>query len=556
MKNPFSNLQLKYKVIIRLNQIVSILIKNGWGFLVQKLNLFKLPFIKIKSTKKSSEKKILSFPASLRKTFEELGPTYIKFGQILSTRYDLLPLEYIEELSKLQDNVEPIPYEEIEKILKQNYLDLEKIFKEINTTPIASASICQVYNAILYDNTEVILKIKKPFIDDIINTDCEVLKFLLLLFKNYMPELGIDYDEIIDTFIETINAELNLENEINYIQRFKTNFAQNKGILIPKVYDELCSNSIIVMEKIDGIKLTDIINIQQNNININKCLNIGTDAIIQQIFIDGFFHADPHPGNIMITKDNKLAFLDFGMIGRLSPEYREFLFQFIIAVLEKDIEQIYFLLQENKCIQSDINESQLKSDIYKIIDEYLTLPLEKIKINNVFKSFIKIIQIYNIKIPRDFLLLFRALTILDGVEKKISPDFNLLLQLKPLLKKIIRSEYSLTNQFKKFRKLTMLLILILEQIPYDLKNIINKIKSGKLQIEFEHKGLERLEKNINFSAALLAVAIIAGALMISSSFILMIAMTKNIPHLLIPAIIGFVITIILSIKVLYNSFKS
>lgn len=548
------SINLKYRAVLRFNNIVSILLKNGLGYVVHKIKIFKLPFIKVSGKKYSKIPDNL--PAAIRKTFEDLGPTFIKLGQILSTRYDLLPDSYINEFIKLQDEVQSVEFSKIESIIISEFTEnYQQVFVNIDKVPIGSASICQVYLGTLKNNDKVILKILRPNIKNIVETDIEISKVFSRLLKNYLPEIGIDFMDIINDFETSIMKELDLKNEANNIRRFTNNFKSSSNVIIPEIYDSLCSKNILVMKYYDGIKLTDLDKIKESGIDLNRIMDVGTKSIIKQIFVDGFFHADPHPGNIMALPDNKLVFIDFGITGSLSEEHKKYLFDLTLAILEKDTNRIFYILLEMNAVQYEIESVSFKNDVYYAIEEFLEIPLKDINIYNIFDKLILLINKYNIIIPSSYILLLKSLIILDGIGKKIRPDFNLIIELKPNMKKIISNYYSFTYLFKTLRKRTQDLIYFSKDLPFDFKEIIQKIKRGQLQIEFEHRGLESLERTINFSSTLLAVALLTGSLMISSSFILTITFTENLSYLFVPSIIGFSISGFLSLYVIYRSFR-
>lgn len=551
----FKNFNIRYKTVKRFNYIISVLAKNGFGYFIHRLRLNKSLFFKLKfGTLKYTE---LSLPEALRKSFEELGATFIKFGQVLSTRYDLIPPSYINELSKLQDSVTPINYEIILNVIKSHYGDdYQKIFTHIETKPVGSASICQVYNSVLADGREVILKIKRPGIDKIIEIDIEIIKIIIKLLKKYLPELGIDLSEMVNSFEQILVGELNLLNEAHNLKRFYNNFKNFKGVVIPKVYWEYCNEDIIVMEKIEGTKLIDLEQIQNNNFDMEKIIKTADQAMLKQIFIDGLFHADPHPGNIFITPAGEIAFIDFGIIGKFSGEMKNMLFDLTLAIVNKDTSRIVQIMYELNSVKDDVDEFSLKNEIYSAIDEFIDLPLKDIYIKNIFERFISLVRRFNIRVPQDYLVLLRSLVILEGVGKKVSPSFNILEELKPLLIDIVKKKISAKNLFKELKKSGSNFLYFSKDLPVDLKEIMRKIKKGKLQIEFEHKGLENIERTLIVSSSIVTIGLIASAILISLSFILMIYTTKNVPELYIISSAGFIIAFIIAAYVIGKSFKN
>jgi len=538
------------KNIKRFNQIVSILIKNGFYEIVDKINdgSFKLPEIQNSSIHLNTYERI-------RITIEELGPTFIKLAQMLSTRPDLIPIELIEELEKLQDNVKPVEFEKIKPVLEKTFkCESEEFFEEI--TLIASASIGQVYKAKLKDGDVLAIKVRKPGIEETIQTDIDILKSISEIFDDIFAPYGIkSLKEIINEFEKYIKEELNFLKEAKNLKKFSAHFKNDTRLKIPKLYEEYCNEEIITMEFIDGIKITDESKYDEFNINRKKLTKRVFEILVEQIFIHRFFHADPHPGNILITKTKKIAFVDFGLMGSITKTDKKVMLDFIYYLINDDEEKAALNLLKMTIHPENLNIDSFVRDSSKFINDYFLGSLKEIDFKEVFYDMTKMIAKYNIYLKKEYFLLLKALVIYEGVAKKIYADFNVFEFVKPVILKIYKKDYSLKNMLFKLTALPREINYFFEYTYYDIKEIIKLTRENKLTLRIRHIGLEEALGSVERSLNRLTLAIILAAILIGSSILVY----SNIPPIIFGmplfGVVGFSIAFVLALILIYSIYK-
>jgi ubiquinone biosynthesis protein len=546
-----------YKHINRYRQISQVLIKNGLGFVVEWLDLGKyLPFNKKIEKQKKINKKNLA--KRIRLVLQELGPTYIKFGQLLSTRADILSPEYIEELRELQDEIPGIEYEEIEQVLiKELGKNYEEYFINIEKKPVAAASIAQIHQATLKSGEEVVLKIQRPGIKKKIEVDLEILSYFakLLNERDIIPEF-IEPSKILSEFENELNKEIDFTREIANINRFKKNFSDNKHIIIPDIYEDLSSRRLIIMEEIKGIKLKEVSDANRDKIKAPFLARLGARALFKQVLIDGFFHADPHPGNIFVVDQNKLAYIDFGLVGQITDEDTDVFATLFIALLKQDVDIIVEKLIEIGITFEKINRRKLKLDIKDLLNRYYSRSLKEIDFSLVFDDMQRIIYKYHIRMPEEFYLLMRAIGVSEGVGVSLDPNFNLVDMSDQLVRDLIKDRFSFKNlSYKLFKKLWGIRKTT-KKIPNKLDGLLDKLVNDKFTVQFEHSNLEPLIDKLDIVSNRLSISLIITALIIGSS---MVIQTNMKPHLLgIPLLgfLGYIVAGVLGLWLVFSILRS
>lgn len=546
----FTKLKRRYKNINRLREITTILIKYGFDYFVKQLGLTNLiskgeKILKLKPSKIAQ----LSLPVRVRLALEELGPTFIKLGQILSTRPDLIPSDYIEELQKLQDEVPPFAYEQVEKAIKKELgADVSEIFKSFEQIPFAAASLGQVHQAILKDGEKVVVKVQRPDIEKIIETDLDILFHLARLTEKHIPDSRL-YDPvgIVEEFAKVIRLELDYGTEGRNAERFKKNFEGEEIIYTPKIYWEFSSKRILTMELIEGIKINALEELDKAGYDRKKIAENGAKAFMKQILIDGFFHADPHPGNMLVMKGEIIGFMDFGMMGRLDEETREKGVDLFIALMERNPDKIINEMLDLGIAPPEIDTRSLKIDIKEMIDRYYNKPLREIRLGELINQLVEISIKYQIKMPAEFALLGKALLTIEGIGLELDPDFNLAEIAKPYAKDIILERKSPQRLFIKFLNDLNELYNLIILIPRQLNKTLKKMEKGTFKLEFQHRGLENLISALDKAANRIAFSLILAAIIVGSSLIMQ---TDKGPHFMgfpVIGVFGFLIAAILGL---------
>ena len=516
----------KIRDIRRFNQILRILTKHGFGFAIQQLHLERHVIgrgvIKIRMLKRFTEPQE-SRSVRLRKVLEELGPTFIKLGQILSVRPDLIPIDLCDELSKLQDQVPPFDYGDIKKQIKESLGSYpEELFSAFNSTPIAAASLGQAHQARLKTGEDVVVKVQRPDIRRTIETDIDILYTLAQLAGRYMADIKVfDPNSIVNEFSKVITKEIDFTHEAHNIDKFCKNFKDSVTVRIPKVFWEYTRSKVITTEEIKGIRLNDYLNQPHSSEEKRTVALNGANAILQQIFVDGFFHADPHPGNIFILPDNVVAFVDFGIVGRLDEDSRDAIVSLLIAVSMKNARGIIKALESLGAFTEDVPIRSFKHDINDFMERYYDIPLKQIEISTVLQQAIDSMLRYKLKIPHQFHVLFKAITTIDGVARQLDPEFNTIAHTRPFVEKLVRERHDPSRMLKDAALYSSELLDIIKIIPRDAYEILKKIKTGRLKIEFEHQGLSKFISEMDKSSNRVSFSLVISALIIGSSLIIM-----------------------------------
>ncbi|MEJ2200181.1 MAG: AarF/ABC1/UbiB kinase family protein [Desulfuromonadaceae bacterium] len=521
----FFSLNRNIRTIRRYRQVLGILIKYGFGHVVEQLNInYYLELGRRIVTLGTAAKEIerLTQPERLRLAMVELGPTFIKLGQILSTRPDIIPREYAEEFGKLQDKVPSIPLAEIEQqILRELGYPIDELFNRFSPIPIAAASIAQVHRGRLKTGEEVVIKIRRPGITQIVETDVDILMGLAYLIENHIPTAGI-YDPVgvVKEFRRTINREMDFTREGHTIDRFAINFAKVATVHIPQVQWPLTSEGVLTMEYIDGIKVSNLELLQEGGYDLKIIAKNGADAFLKQVLVDGLFHGDPHPGNFFILPGNRICMLDYGMVGRLDTELKYQLADLLLAVLQRDVDTVISLLLYSGDITEDINTKHLKRDLSELIDDYYDIPLQEINAGKLLTEFIELLTQYRIKFPADLMLLGKALITMEGIGRQLDPDFNMIEHLRPFMEKLIKDKMTPVNVSKELLRVASSYGALAKNLPRDLKEFINRVNRNKFKIDLEHRGLEKLITDLDKSSNRLSFSLLIAALIVGSSLIM------------------------------------
>ncbi len=504
--------------INRFRKIIFTLLKYGFEDILARLDLPEKVFpkrIKRYIVPKSTTWERIRF------ILEELGPTFIKLGQILSLRVDLLPFDLIKELSKLQDEV---PYEEFEVIKKEMEKTykrpVEEIFSHIDPVPVAAASIAQVHRGVLKkNNRDVAIKIQRPNIKQIIRIDLSILENLAKRVHEKIEFLKpYNLPELVDEIKKMFFQELNFTKEAKNILLAKKAFKDNPKIYLPEVYLEFSSSNILVMEYIEGKSLKEIKD--QDKDFKKEIAKICVEAIVKQMLVDGFFHADPHPGNILITKDKKVCFLDWGIIGRLTEADRLKISSLLDGIIKKDGEIILTsLLSLSQDIVS-LDKDLLLKDVMEILDYYYILSLRDINLVDMVKELVQTIKEHNLKVRIDLSMMFKSLITLDGTTRTLYPDINLIEEFSPYVKRLLLRKYRPDVIYKHLRHSIYNIWQFQKKVPFQITDLLSKLEKDNLTIVLEHKRLENLIKSIERSANKLTLGVVIGAMVIASSMII------------------------------------
>lgn len=508
--------------IQRFREIVKVLASYGFGYIVDS---------KLNKEDKS--------PQNLRKAFEELGPTFIKIGQILSTRPDIVSAEYIRELSKLQDNVSPENFNDISAVFFNEFLQtIDETFLYFEEEPFASASIAQVHNAILKNGKGVIVKIQRPDIYEKMKMDISILKRIVSLTKSRFTDALIDPEEALNELLYATELELNFKNEAANIETFKQLNSNVNFAYAPEVIMDISSTRVLTLEKINGFKIDDIDNLRENGYDLNdigKKLAIG---YLKQIIDDGFFHGDPHPGNILI-REGKICFIDFGIVGKLSKSLRESINQALVSAAFKDTNMLISVLMSIGIKKGPINKNSLYEDIEYLFDSYLSTSLENIKISVMLQEIFDISKHNNLVLPKELTLLIRSLVILEGVIAHIAPEIKILDVAIPYVKNNIKDSMLKDINFEDFLFHSVKFVKDSTRIPGKIIEMSDSVLNGRAKVQFELRHLNKAINELNKMVNRLVISFIVAATIVGSSLILNSNIGPKIWDISIIGILGF-----------------
>ncbi len=540
--------------IERLKEILFILIKYGFADLVESTGLEKYVNLSVAS----EDIRHLSRSERIRKSIEELGPTFIKMAQILSTRPDLIPLDLAEEFAKLQDRVDPVPFEEIEPLFVEEFGKSSKELFKKELELVASASLGQVYKGILSENGETVaVKVLKPRAKEIIKTDLELLRKISQVLEERLKNYGIESPQkIINEFEKTLYKELDYTIEALNLKRFARNFEGEEKILVPKLYEKYSSSKILTVEYIDGIKVSDIHHLERSGIDPKSVAKNGFELFCRQIFEFRFFHADPHPGNIFVLANNKIAFLDFGMMGSISEKDRRYFVDMIYYVVKEEEEKAAMaILQLARIENENLDKDAFAKDMGDIIRTYFYGSLKEIKLKNLLTDIVSLMSQYRVYFKENNYLLVKALITIEGVGKRLDPEFNAAKEIEPYIRRFYKEFFSLRAFLEKTEELPKEIADFFRGFPQDIKALIEKIKSGELKIEFEHLGLEKMEETLEKSANRLSIAIIIAAILIGSALIVLAKTPPLVRDIPILGIAGFVVAVVMGVILIHSIYK-
>ena len=465
--------------------------------------------------------KKLPIAVRLRMSFEKLGPAFIKLGQLASTRPDLVPQPFIIELEKLQDEVTPTDFLEIRKIVEEELKSpINNMFIEFEETPIASASIGQVHRAILNDGSEVVVKVKKPGVDTIVETDLDVL-VTQSKFLNEYTIWAKDHNllENVLEFKKLLTNELDYTFEGRNIERFRNNFSENEHVIIPSVYWDHTTRNILTMERVKGIKLSDNESLSEVGFNTKRITHIGAEMYMQMIFIDGFFHADPHPGNLMVIDEDKIGLVDFGMVGIMTKEMKKHASNLFIALVDRDANAIAEIFDEMGALPEETNLRAFIREINDMMLRYYDIRLKQFRMAELLNEFIKIVVRFRFALPFDLTLLLKTLIELEGVGEKLDPDFNIIEIGKEYATKLTAQAFNPLTWGPEFMRDVKDLTWTLRRIPNQISSVLEKADNDKLRLNMNISGFNELITTIRRTIDQLDLSILIASFVVGSAFI-------------------------------------
>jgi len=543
----------------RLRTIAGILMRYGWSDVAKRLGKRSVIGYLGHAITSEAPPEIMVLPMEVRArlAIQELGPTFVKLGQVLATRPDLFPPNWIAEFAKLQDQVPPVPFEELlpdlEKALGKSPFE---VFRDLQAEPIAGASIAQVHLAKLQDGTPVVLKIRRPNVEESIDADLRLLSHLGRLIESEMPEAKrFQPGKIIGQFAKSLRRELDLALEGRNTERFTRNFADDQNIKFAKIYWDFTSEGLLVMEHIDGIPGNNLQQAREAGLNLQLLAERGSNAVLKMVLIDGFFHADPHPGNVFYLPDNRLAIIDCGMVGRITLDRRDEIADLLAALVSRDIDTLKDILIV-WAGDATVDEGKLSADVDEFICSYDNAPLKHVRFSALLNDLTNIMRENHLSVPPDLTMLFKALITLEGLGRQLDPDFQIVGHLTPFVKKIIIDRYMPAALFKRGKRGVANLADAVTSLPGDVSQVLREAGRGRLKLNLDLKRLDHFGHQLDHSTNRLTIALITAALIVGSSIVMTVRGGPTLFGLPAFGFIGFFLAFVIGLVLMISIWRS
>ncbi len=502
----------------RFRDIVSVLIRYGFEDLVGRIELPMQGVLRTFAPDGSER----PFPVRLRKALEELGPTFIKFGQILSLRVDLLPRPLIDELQKLQDEVAAVDFEEIREVVEDSLGGpLENVFSVFEPTPLAAASLSQVHRAVHVDGGPALaVKVQRPDIRSVMETDLRIMQAIADRLHERISELRLyDLPGLVRVNGQILMRELDFAREARNMRIARNKLAEVDGVCVPDVFQTHSTGRMLVMEYVRGRRITQ--EVVDGLVDPKKMARAGLNASIQQIFEDGFFHADPHPGNALITDEGEICMVDWGMVGRLTRSERKRLMELIQAVVDEAPERLADAVLDITTRSDDnLDRTALERDMMDILDTYAAVPLEEVDIGRFLMDMTHTIRTHQLHLPPNLAIMIKALMTAEGLARQLYPRLNIVAEIEPLVRRVAAQRYRPKVLWREFTGGFSRLMDFQGELPKKFSQIVQKINQGELHIRFKHENLDEFEDTLESVSNRLTLAIIIAAMIIGSSMII------------------------------------
>ncbi len=560
LRLPF---QQQVSELARARQIVDIIMRNGLGALAQQWELTRfLPRARRAAPSLDGAAAVderLTTAQRVRLTIEQLGPTFIKLGQLVATRPDVFPAEYIVEMEKLLDAAPPIPFEQVRDVIQSELQQpLDVLFAEFEAAPVASASIGQAHRAVLHGGERVVVKVQRPEVERVVNSDLDLL-LSQARFLESRSQMARQFNliELAEEFAYALRNELDYTIEGRNAERFRRHFAGDPRLLVPKVYWPLTTRRVLVSQEVVGIKINDVARLRAEKYDLSAIARMGAELYMQQIFTDGFFHADPHPANIFISGE-QVALIDFGTVGFLGEQLKDQLVDLMVALVRNDVEGVVLSLIRFGD-STRVNETELRRDVQRFMVRYYGLSLKDVSISDFLGEVFRIANRHHIKLPADFVLLGRTLALLEGVARQLDPDIVLVEVAQPFATQLVRERYSPERIGGGMARVLRESNVLAQSLPRRLGVILNKVETDDLHLTMSLSDAERITSKLDVVANRLAFALVVAASIIGSALLIQSGRAFTLPILGVEfpiAQVSFVAALLLGARLLWTIVRS
>ncbi|MCE9619950.1 MAG: AarF/ABC1/UbiB kinase family protein [Planctomycetes bacterium] len=556
----FAPIARRIQHVQRYVQVLEVLARNGFGDLAQQLGLDTLidrgrSFLGGKSVKGHEQVPHL---ARIRKVLEELGPTYVKMGQVLSTRPDLIPQDLADEFKKLQNDVPGVDYEVIHASLEAEFPgQLKHLFRSITKKPLAAGSIAQVHRARLHDGTQIVLKVLRPGIRELTAIDMEILRTLAELVEKHFSNLGYSPTKVVNEFAKELKHEVDLTDEARSTERLGNFFIDDADIVFPKVYWEATTTNVLALEEVHGIVLAGLKDGQIGAADRRKLVENGARAVFLQCLDHGFFHADPHPGNLIALPGGRIAFIDCGMTGQVDARTSRQLAELVTGVVAGDVDRVLAVAGALGDVDGEkLEDRELRADVQGILAEFQGTPLDRLNLGKVLQNFFATLRAHKIQCPADIMLLIKALSTIESVGRDLDPSFEMSSFVRPYLERLVNKRYTPSAILGRLRRSLLQYAELAEELPGELHDVITQLRRNKLAINLEHKGLGRLTSTIEHASRNISFALIIAAMFVGSSILILANRDQTSTGLSLIGFAGFLAASVLVVLMIVSNRKN
>jgi len=533
---------------------VGVFAKHGFHGVAEKIKLGK--FI-VERLSASSEIEKLTIPERLRMSFEELGPTFVKLGQVLASRPDLIPEVYTSEFEKLHDRVQSIPFEVVESVLKEEFGDsLYQKFSFIDPKPLGAASIAQAHLAKLASGETVVIKVQRPGIIQTINDDLNVLYMLSELLTAYVPETrAYSPTGIVDEFFKTLELETNFIVEANNIRRFSENFANDPDVKIPKVYLELTTERVLTLEALQGIPLSQDNALNQEGVNAQDLIRKGLRAYMKMVFADGLFHGDLHAGNFFVLPNNQIGLIDFGVVGRLNNRTQTAVANMLLALSREDYERLAYEYVDLAPFTDKVNVDLFAKDLRELIAPFYGLTLKNVNLGKILMSSSSIAARHHLTLPTELMLFFKSIVGIEGLGRRIIPDFDFLKYAIEIANELVKHQMDPNKMMGEFTQVLRESKNFIHALPRQANFLLRKLNSPAHAFRSNVTKVDDLKRSVEVFFNLLFLGVIIAALIVSASYIFTQPTENHLNGMPTMSFVQYMIALVLGIVAFFNYIK-
>ena len=541
----------------RYAQILEVLARHGFSDLSHQLGLDTLidrgRAILGASPVRTSDRVPLA--ERLRTVLEELGPTYVKLGQVMSTRPDLVPQEWVDEFKKLQNKVPGVDYAVIQKLLEEELPGgLKRHFRSVQKEPLAAGSMAQVHRARLRNGTRIVLKILRPGIREVTTTDMEILHSLAGFVEARFANLGYSPTQVVNEFAKELKHEVDLMYEGRSTERLGSLFESDPDVLFPAVYWEVTTHNVLAMDEMEGIILANLKPGELSPVVRRTLVQNGARAVFRQCLEFGFFHADPHPGNLVALPDGRIAFIDCGMVGQIDAATARNLADLVAGVVSGDLDRVISAAGAITAVDQDkLEDRSLRADVHALVSEFQGTPLDRLNLGRVLQDFFNTLRTHRIRCPADIVLLIKALTTIESVARELDPSFEMVAFVRPHMEDLISKRYSFSALKGRVHRSLLHYLELAEDLPSELRPILTQLRKNKLAVNLEHRGLDRVTRALEHASRNISFSLIIAAMLVGSSILVLAARGSGSAGYSSVGIAGFVASAVLVLLMIISN---